>query len=354
MARLASDTLIAAQSLTGGHRHPYIDLVLTSYDGGTTYDLSTAGTFGRRIILVDHTEEPYNEYATVVLRNYDRTLPTDLTGYWTEIGYGDTTAVGNEYLSTARLWVKHHQEVSVAGKLITILELEGAWAKMRETKLRLGSPPYYIADSDLGNFGSTPTVYDIISYVLTNCINPAMTLSALTEDDGIIDTYIPRFTVNDGQPFEDAATVVYRLIKMTKSYLCSRASLTFKVKYPQSADVVNFYFYSNISPKFYEYSERRNLVVPNHLYLFCNAGSDNMWTSIITAEATDTGSVTKYGNTPDVAVAPEIDNQTDADNRAAAILARSIAEGNAGKLVIPHDCRIELYDRIAVGDDRGF
>jgi len=48
-----------------------------------------------------------------------------------------------------------------------------------------------------------------------------------------------------------------------------------------------------------------------------------------------------------------ITNQTDANNRAAAILTRIQAEQLAGRLVIPHDARVELYDKVTVHDARG-
>jgi len=54
-----------------------------------------------------------------------------------------------------------------------------------------------------------------------------------------------------------------------------------------------------------------------------------------------------------VYLAPEVDNQTDADDRAEAIMKRMIAEEAGGKLIIPHDCQMELYDRVAVKDNRG-
>ena len=51
--------------------------------------------------------------------------------------------------------------------------------------------------------------------------------------------------------------------------------------------------------------------------------------------------------------APTVTTQLDADNRAAAILTRIKAESLSVGLVIPHDCRIELYDNIQVTDTRG-
>lgn len=343
--RSVSATLIAAQSAAS--RTPYFHLVFTSYDAGTQYDLSTSSAaYGNRILLIDHSEESYNEYAVIVLRNYDRGLPSNLTGYWTQIGYGDTTGGGNEYASTARLWVKHHQEVSAGGKLLTILELEGMWAKMRETKMRLGSPPFYnVVYTD-------QTVRALIALVLAE-IDPAMSLQTLVEDDGIIDSYQPAFSVNETELFEDGGSLVYRLIKMTKSFLKPDTVLEFEVKYPQTGDAVDLTYYSGQSPYFYEYAERKNLLVPNHIYLMANAGSDGLWTNVIVAEATDTDSIAQYGHVPEVVMAPQIDSQGDADNRAAVILSRVKAEALAGVLVIPHDCQMELYDVPQINDDRG-
>jgi hypothetical protein len=142
VARSISETYRAAQQAP--NKTPYFKLVFTSKDGGTTVDLSTDGTYGNRILLIDHTEEPYNDFATIIFRNNDRALPSNLKGYWVEIGYGYVTGAGNEYLgdgtnepAPARLWVKHQQTVSAAGKLWELLELEGMWALLRESLIRL-------------------------------------------------------------------------------------------------------------------------------------------------------------------------------------------------------------------------
>ncbi|PKH45366.1 hypothetical protein KKB3_01154 [Dehalococcoides mccartyi] len=46
-------------------------------------------------------------------------------------------------------------------------------------------------------------------------------------------------------------------------------------------------------------------------------------------------------------------NQTDANARAAAILTRWQAELQPAFMVIPHDCALELYDKVGVYDARG-
>jgi hypothetical protein len=327
--------------------------------GGAAIDLSTnSAAYGNRLLLIDHSEEAYNDYATIILKNYDRMIP-DLLGYWVEIGYGDVTGGGNEYALTPRLWVKHQQFVSIAGKLLCILELEGSWAKLGETLFRLGTAPYYKAkninpDLSQGEYDlldSTP--YAIIAAVMAEIL-PVMTLATLVEDDGIINTFIPDFTINYTQLFENATQIIYNLLKMTKSYLRNKASLIFEVKYPQAADADNLSYYSYQAPYFYEYTEHKNLQVPNRIYVFANRGSDGLWTNILTAQADDTDSQDLYGIVPSIELAPEVTVQADVDNRAAAILRRGKAEVLGGRLLIPHDCQMELYDRLGIYDSRGY
>jgi len=335
-----SETLEAAQA--SNNRTPYFHMVFTSYDGLTTYDLSTdSSAYGNRILLIDHFEEPYNDYATIMLANYDGNLPDDLRGYWTEIGYGDVTGGGNEYSATPRLWVKSHQQVSIGGKYVIILGLEGMWSKLRETLMRLGDPPYYTAGS---SEGVTGTVYDVIGIVLAE-IDPAMSLQALgDQDDSIIDTYEPVFIVNTVD-FDDAAAMVYTLLKMTKCFLRPKPTLQFEVRYPQDDDDLDAEY--GIT-QFYEWSGGLVLPVPNQVLLFANAGTDLLWTNIISKTSDDTDSQDAYGTVPTIVLAPEIDDDDDAQNRADAVLTRIKAEQLKGRLVIPHNCMHELYDFVEV------
>lgn len=346
MARSISGTLDTAQQAAS--RVPYIYLLFTSSDGGTTHNYSVDQK-GRRILSVDHREEAYNDYAVIVLRNNDRTVP-DLTGYWTEIGYGDySSGGGNEYELTPRLWVKNQQTVSAGGQLYDILELEGMWAQLREELYRVGTPPYYIQTTEDGDFGSSPTAFDIMGLIMTEI---GFTLNALVEDDGIINTYTPTFSVNDTRPFEYGAGILYRLIKMTKSYLKPLKSLEFEIKYPQASDAVDLTYYSDAAYYFYKYIERLKLLIPNHIIAYGNVGSDGLWTDYITGEALDQTQIDKYKDVTDLEIAPEVTTQTDIDNRASALLTRFGSEVLGGFMVAPHDCRLELYDRIAIQDNR--
>lgn len=337
MARTISSTLLAAQN--SATNTPYIYLLFTSKDGGTTYNYSSDQS-SRRILLIDHQEEPYNDYASIILRNDDSTIP-NLKGYWTEIGYG-YVASGNEYSQAPRLWVKHQQEVNAQGKRVVLLELEGMWSKAREMPIRLGNPPYYTKEY------TTDTVLTIITAVLAEL---GMTVAALAEDDSIIDSLQPQFDINT-QPFEYAGQILYRLINMTKSVLRSKASLQFEVKYPQDSDAADLNYYSDQAPYFYEFMERKNVLIPNHVFVFGNEGDDGLWAGILTGEASDAAEIALYDDIIRVIAAGLLTTQTDVDNRAAALLTRAQLESQAGRLYAPHDCQVELYDKIGVYDRR--
>lgn len=360
MARSLSAELTAEQVAVSAT--PYIKFKLISADLGTTHDYSA------RVLQLEHHEVAYNDYATVVLRNDDRGVASDLIGYWVQIGYGFYTGqnvaepngdgAGNEYSYTPRLWVKAQGELSVEGRLVVILELEGMWAVLRELILRLGTPPDYFypfnADGD-----TTGTIYNIIEDIIENHALTNMTLDALGGvDDGIIDTLSPTFDVN-GAPiysaFDDCASVIRRLLEMTKCYLRLEAGLEFKLVYPQSGDSINQTYYSNAAHFFHEYLERKKALVPNHIYVMWGQQDDGSWDveAATIGEAIDATEIAKLYDTPIVVTAGELTTEGAADDRASALLTRVKAEILGGHLVIPHDCGVELYDRVSIEDNRG-
>ena len=351
--RSVSQTLEDAQK--SDSRTPYMKLVFTSKDGNTTYDFSTdSSAYGDRIKLIDGNDEPYWEDCTIILQNHDRVVP-QMKGYWVEIGWGDTTSAGNEYVgdgtnepATPRLWIKHQQDVSIQGKVVTVLELEGMWAKAREILVRIGNPPYYRDEN--GTYESI-TPYVAMQNVLTEL---GMTLNTLVEDDSIVNTYSMPILRLNLEPFESHGEVLSRLIRMTKSYLKPLDNLEWEIKYPQSSDSVDASYYSHQAPYFYEYEERYNAVIPNHIIVFCNEGENGEWVlaDIITGEAQDDDEIDALYEVIRLVTAGEITNQSDATTRAEALLTRVQQEELGGKLLAPMDCRIELYDKIAVFDGR--
>ena len=350
MPRSVSATFLTAQQ--AATNSPYCKLVFTSKDGGTTVDLSTDGTYGNRILLIDHVEEPYDDFATIILRNHDRSIPS-MKGYWTEIGYGYTVSGTNYYLgkdgdhpdAPPRLWVKHQQTISSGGKLWELLELEGMWAKLREQVIRVGDPPLYTKSY------TTDTIYTILGYILTEL---GMTLKALAEDDGIISSLQPQFDIN-AQPFEYAAPLIYRLLNMTASYLRALDDLEFEIKHPQSGDSVDLTFYSDQVPYFYEYLERINTLIPNHFLVYGNEGTDGLWANYLVSASpngVDQDEIDAYDEVYRIVLSGSLTTQDQVNSRAASLLARAKFELNAGRMYAPHDARVEMYDRIGVVDTR--
>jgi hypothetical protein len=135
---------------------------------------------------------------------------------------------------------------------------------------------------------------------------------------------------------------------MTKCCLRLRASQYFEVVYPQSTDTANLTFYDYQSPYFYEYRKRDAYTLPNHVVVFYNNNPEADWENVLAVEDEDTDSSGIYGDVYEMVVAGEITSTTEAEQRASTVLHRLGMEVDAGSLVIPHHCQIELYDKIAV------
>ena len=349
--RSVSATLATAQSAAS--RTPYIKMLFTSGDGLTTKDFSTNSVaFGNRILSIKHHEEAYNDYAVVILKDPDSIIP-NIRGYWTEIGYGDTTGAGNEYSGsqTARLYVKHQRHVTAQGKLYTALELEGLWTRMHQTIIRIGSAPLFQSTYD----GTTNTVYSILKLIFTHAGLSLPVASPV--DDGIINTLKPIFALNEN-PYERVKSVVFRLIGLTRCYLRppSATGLEFGVVWPQAGDAVALTYYSGQSPYFHTFMERAAALVPNHWVVYGNQGTDGDWTGLITSAAPDGVSQADIDALYEVyaiALAPDMTLQAEVNTQAAVRLIRTRAENESGIALIPHDCRLELYDKLAFVDSRG-
>ena len=352
MRTIHADLLTAQQS---GAANPFIHLEINNIN------------YTHRLISLTHKEEPYRDRATIVLTNSDHhfdSTTNDLRGKAFSIGYGYTTISGDRYCGdgdgsdgTPTLWVKSQSMVSMEGKLVCILDCEGGWVKLREfTFIHTSDPPYFNIP-----FTATDTIYELIDKLL---IEAGFTLNALgSEDDGIIGDFQPIVTVNP-LAYENGAYLIYNFIKMSKTYIREVESLAFEIVYPQSSDSIQETYYNDQAPYFKEYVEKSSLLVPNHIVVFCNRDPDGSWATagypLITGHARDSDQFTGetydggYEEVIEYRIAPYIGSQVDADNRAAAILSRDKAETLAGRLVLPfHDCRVELYDKVSIEDNRG-
>lgn len=340
--RTVSSALKSAQA--SPNVKPYISICLTCADGGC-YDYS------HRLVQLEHHEEPYNDWADIILYNNDRGV-AELRGCWLEIGYGCIIPSGGvEYSDTPRLWVKSTQQTSREGDLFMVLNCEGMCANLRDLDIvTKGEPPYYS-----GQYEEEYTIFDTIKDILEA---GGYTLNDIgDQSDGIIGVLTPRIWMNQ-YPFENPMEVIYRLIAMTKCFLRPLASKQFEVVFPQEADDVLETYHSDSPHYFHEYVEKLNLTIPNHIIVYANASGDEEAWDVIIAEAEDEESIAmcknicSNGKITRHHIAADLDNATDATNRASAILTRLMFEKLAGRVLVPHDCRVELYDRVGIYDRR--
>jgi len=337
-----------------------------------SYDYTT------RVLSLEHHEEPYDDYATVVLDNSDLGIVTNLKGYWVQIAYGYITgnavadsegadSAGNnataEYSYTPRLWVKSQEELSSPGNQKTILQLEGLWSNLREADFQT------VNETNDTLYYAKYTGVTTLSVLNTLAKHAGYTIDAIgTQSDGIIDVDNIAFEVNGSarlagslfSGFDRIATLFYRLINITKCYLRSKTQLAFKVMYPQTSDSVVKTFYSDMQPIFTEYLERRKLLIPNRILVQWDGTGEEDWrlwacwtTPPTLGEALDQGEIDAYKKITSMETAGELTTQAKANARAAALLTRRKAELLSGHLVVRHDCSLELYDRIAIEDNRG-
>lgn len=361
MARTLSADLLTAQQAT--QRKPAIRILINDVD------------YSDRLLFLEHHEEPYRDYATIILSNSDRGLDdvatedNNLTGYRFRIAYGYYTGqtvaepngdgAGNEYVDSADLWVKSQQMISSPGQLVCVLYCEGQWAYLREQRVmalpdpsaievfdpsKVTDDPYFIS-----TFEGTKSVYSLIESVLESAMGWTLDAAPAT-DDGILTDFSPHYSLEE-LPY--AAAVLRDLIMMTKCYLRPKANLTWEIVYPQDTDTVDESFYSYQSPYFLEYAEKTNLITPNRIIVFAgNPDKLTVWPEPIIVG--DSGAyIGNYDEVKEPTLAWTITSQTDADNRAEAIKTRYQAELQAGYLIVYHDARVELYDKVQVFDSRG-
>ncbi len=89
-------------------------------------------------------------------------------------------------------------------------------------------------------------------------------------------------------------------------------------------------------------------------------GEFNNPDNILIGQARDQDSIDKYahedylgdGIIAHIEWCPDITDQGNADSVAEAILSRQKLASHGGRLIIPHDIRIELYDKVEVDDAR--
>jgi len=393
------DDLLTAQAAgypTGGYS-PALQCIFTSKDGGTTYDYSSDPTATTsKLIYVQQTQEKYGDSGVILLQNNDRSVPTDLTGYYVDLGWGLNTASGLKYGTAPRMWVMHQGDISGGPKnakreIYTQFSMVGVWGCVLNTQpVKLPSSPsttiplYRYDESNYiwGIMGKT--IYDVLEYLIETTLSIqtglAFTLDALgTQDDGQISTVVPFPAdgdllrhINADSPwyFQTYGDLIISLLKLTKCVLVPRAGLAFKIVYPQASDEADETYYSSVADghPFYEVEHRRLNMSPNHIEIF--GGLDEV-TGLPTVSGHwfDTDHYSGWVSPAETATYTgdfmpvqalgatngelwETGFQSDAECRTrAAELGWQLKDQILGtRVVVPMDARVEPYDRVRIED----
>ncbi len=407
MARALHADLLTAQTSgypTGGYK-PAVRCILTSKDGGTTYDYSFDPTSNtNRLIHIQQDEVRYNDPGVILLSNYDRAIPANITGYYVDIGWGHNTSSGNKWDTVAgavapRMWVMPQSDISGAPKggkpnLYTTLVMSGVWGAVlnRQPILLISSPfqgiPLHRYDEENTIFGLTGlTIYSCLEYLIETGLSGqtglSFTLDALgTQDDGQISTIIPFPSdntkiirhINEGSPwyFETYGDIIRSLMELTNCILVPRAGLAFRIIFPQSSDTADETYYSSVSDghPFYEVENRRLNMMPNHIEIF--GGLDEItgkptvsghwfdtdhYSGWVTPATTATYDgpfmpVTASGGTDSELWEIGLDTAEKCRDKAAELGWQLKDQILGTRVIVPMDARVELYDRVEVVDKR--
>ena len=358
MASSITAELLAAQQ--SGGRNTYTRAIFTSKDELTTHDFSfDPSVTTNRFFHIEHYIYVYDDFATIVLKNEDGAVP-DLKGFYVDIGYGydtsDDGGSGNEYDTKPRMWVYSQQHVSAPGTQIVILLLEGIWRRMQRKLVDVEDaldviyflPVLYKAFTDL-------TVFGLIEYLLVTIYG--YTLNALGDgDDGIISAFPVIFNINVSA-FDYMASMLMRLVAMTKTYPIALPAGAFKIVYPQESDAVDLTFYSDQIQEFTEYTDRGFVLLPNHFIVYGNYveptaenGLITGWENIITSEVSEVGD--NEEDVLEVQVAQDARTQTEVDNLRDSLLQKAKAQTISGRMLGHMDVRVQLLDKVNVIDNR--
>ena len=203
----------------------------------------------------------------------------------------------------------------------------------------------------------TTTVYQMLSNLLATCGFGLYAIGA--HDDGVITTLEPHFTIN-ALPYEDATQVAYRLLNMTALVMRPENDVSggklawFRLLFfDEIRDAASYYSdgQDGTHHGFTEFEFRDHAIEPNHIFVFGNQSEDGSWDAVETGEYDR--SAGELTDLLDYYLAPELTTEASLDLRAGAIYFRIKQEEELGRLVVPHDCSLELFDRVGVYDKRG-
>jgi len=170
-----------------------------------------------KIKQLSHTEQAFSHKAELLLEDTDKVLHgLDLEGYKAVLSYGLITRAGEEWVSTAPLWVVGQQRDSYRDKLECSLSLEGIFDRMGRHK----AEATYTPDS-----GDTRTVKDWLYEI----IMLSDSASSSTEEQTTSDSDIHNISYSIGQRLTISARRLTKLAFKLKKVGSPSGNVTFKI-----------------------------------------------------------------------------------------------------------------------------
>jgi hypothetical protein len=260
---------------------------------------------------------------------------------------------------------------------------------MNNLPINLGTSPNWQADdSDITKPGSLftgMTYFEILGYVIGNLgivFDPrgaptgyVWTIDALgTQDDGVISAVVPTQLTEGGtqesilypnrnnSSRQNFASFICAIMESTNCRFRSRDGMAFKVIYPQESDAVNETYYSNGASGhvFYEAHDIHAVKIPNMVQVYGGFNeATGGWDNSGVVYDSDTGEYTGanytgiFGRMPSYHTDDRLTSDANCTTFAGAQLNNATSQTLSGRLTIPFDPTVELFDRVAVFDTRG-
>lgn len=249
-------------------------------------------------------------------------------------GYAGTT----QTVTAPPLFVVGVSGVSEPGNVVARFDCLGWWELLsasrvvRDPSTPEDPPPVWPGDT---------TVLAILTEVLVGRGNVF-----LDDDDGVVNVYRPYYEA-DG--LESVLTTVRNLLDMSSSYIKIRED-GFHVVNPRPSSALA-YTYDLDDHTFFKRSDSVKAIIPNRIVMVPSLPTSDEAPDFI-GVALDQDSIDRLGYLDFITVDEGIINEGEANARAYYILERLKAESSAGLAIVPMNIGQELYDRIAMADDR--
>jgi len=364
----------------------------SDYEATYDYSFDPTVTTNRMLDLVWEIR-PYGKLeglsATIILRNEDHAVP-DITGYYVDLNFGLNTSSGLKYANTPwpRLWVYSYDSISAQGQKYVQLELVDIWQLMGMTDSNgmpcfpaiFGSAPHFQADDgDLvpGSLFTGLTIWEILDWVkdyLTTVTGYTFDLDAVgDQDDGIISATVPVdaetsesiIYPNRNEAFQTLTSFFADIMQHTNCRLrdvgnsAGDGVLHFKVIYPQEDDPVNEQYSSDGSEGlvFFEAHDKKTLLIPNLVRVYGGEQDDGTFSydgddyaeEDFETPPTYNGRLFKM---PAYFKGEGLGSDAACTSLAATIRNNAQSQTQSGRITIPFDPRVELFDKVSAKDNR--